>query len=86
MNSYNCGIVFSSRSLKNGEIFEVLSMCVVCVCVCVKARMRLKIDLRTFISKKIDKGSNLRVSIHIIYHFKRQCKAYAAVESSMVLV
>ena len=40
VNSYNCGIVFSSGSLKNGEKFEVLSVCVcararACVCACV---------------------------------------------------
>ena len=44
VDSYNCGIVFSGESLKNGEIFEVPNVCVhmcvyvhacVCMCVCV---------------------------------------------------
>ena len=43
VDSYNCGIVFSNGSLKNGEMFEVLvyCACVYCVCVymCVFARL-----------------------------------------------
>ena len=37
VDSYNCGIVFSNGSLKNGEVFEVLvyCTCVYSICVCI---------------------------------------------------
>ena len=36
VDSYNCGIVFSNGSLKNGEVFEVLVYCPCAYCDCVR--------------------------------------------------